>query len=227
MPVNRSGLISTEGTHFEATLVVSDAADTPRSLTPYSTPSPPGLASLLPSTQTQQKMSKRAHEDETYEEQEEDAGEGEHMDGDDEQHDLASQRRRTGTRSSGASAAAAAASTGGAAAAAGGGKKKASAWTAADDVSLCRAVQSFVEKHRGMLPSAPKAKATKAPGWDEIAKGVPKLGGTPVVEAGKAASNRWGKIRTELKVRQTNSRQADGGDEQIDCLLTRAFLLLL
>ena len=195
--VNRSGLISTEGTHFEATLVLSDAADTPRSLTPYSTPSPsaPGLVSLLPSTQTQNGMSNLGEDDD---EQVARPSDGEHEQSDDEQQHALGKRRS----SSSTSAAAAAGSTGGAA---GGGGKKKPPWTCAEDLALCSSLQQWVTTSKGVMPSAPKGKLLH--GWDVVAAGTPKLKAAAAadkVAAAKAAYNRWGKIRSDLKVMSTN-----------------------
>lgn len=203
--VNRSGLISTEGTHFEATLVLSDAADTPRSLTPYSTPSPsaPGLVSLLPSTQTQNRMSNLGEDDDEQVEHTSDHDEQEHSD-DDEQHALAAKRR------SSSSASAAAAAAGGSSAVARGGKKK-PPWNCAEDVALCSSLQEWVTKNKGMMPSAPKGKALH--GWDVVAAGTPKLKASAALDkvaAAKAAYNRWGKIRCDLKVM---SRDRDRGKQ--------------
>lgn len=210
--VNRSGLISTEGTHFEATLVLSDAADTPRSLTPYSTPSPsaPGLVSLLPSTQTQNRMSNLGGDDDEHNAQPSD-GEQEQSD-DEQQHDLGARRS-----SSSNSAAGAAASKGGAA---GGGGKKKPPWTCAEDLALCSSLQQWVTKNKGMMPGAPKGKALH--GWDVVAAGTPKLKASAAadkVAAAKAAYNRWGKIRSELKVMSIN-RDGRGAGKRT-CVMSR------
>ena len=215
--VNRSGLISTEGTHFEATLVLSDATDTPRSLTPYSTPSPsaPGLVSLLPSTQTQNRMSSLGDDDEQRP-----PSDGEHEQSDDEQqHALGKLRSSSST-----SAAAAAASTGGAA---GGGGKKKPPWTCAEDLALCSSLQQWVTKNKGMMPSAPKGKALH--GWDVVAAGTPKLKASAAadkVAAAKAAYNRWGKIRSDLKVMSRN-REGRGAGKQTGVMSRRVADLLL
>lgn len=207
--VNRSGLISTEGTHFEATLVLSDAADTPRSLTPYSTPSPsaPGLVSLLPSTQTQNRMSSLGENDDEQVAQTSDGEQG--QSDDEQQHALASKRRS----SSSTSAAAAVAGAGGAAAT--GGKKK-PPWNCAEDLALCSSLQQWVTKNKGMMPSAPKGKALH--GWDVVAAGTPKLKASAAADkeaAAKAAYNRWGKIRSELKVMSTNGEGSEQAGRRV------------
>ena len=207
--VNRSGLISTEGTHFEATLVLSDAADTPRSLTPYSTPSPsaPGLVSLLPSTQTQNRMSSLGENDDEQVAQTSD-GEQEQSD-DEQQHALGRQRRSA----SSTSAAAAAAGAGSATAA--GGKKK-PPWNCAEDLALCSSLQQWVTKNKGMMPGAPKGKALH--GWDVVAAGTPKLKASAAEDKGaaaRAAHNRWGKIRSDLKVMSRNRMGGEQAGRQV------------
>ena len=207
--VNRSGLISTEGTHFEATLVLSDAADTPRSLTPYSTPSPsaPGLVSLLPSTQTQNRMSSLGENDDEQVAQTSD-GEQEQSD-DEQQHALGRQRRSA----SSTSAAAAAAGAGSATAA--GGKKK-PPWNCAEDLALCSSLQQWVTKNKGMMPGAPKGKALN--GWDVVAAGTPKLKASAAEDKGaaaRAAHNRWGKIRSDLKVMSRNRMGGEQAGRQV------------
>lgn len=207
--VDRSGLISTEGTHFEATLVLSDAADTPRSLTPYSTPSPsaPGLVSLLPSTQTQNRMSSLGEDDD---EQQRQPSDGEHDQSDDEQQHALGRQRRSASSTSAAAAAA------GAGSAAGGGGKKKAPWTCSEDLALCSSLQQWVTKNKGMMPSAPKGKALH--GWDVVAAGTPKLKASAAADktaAAKAAYNRWGKIRTDLKV-MSRQREGRGAGKQAD-----------
>lgn len=202
-PVTRSGLISTEGTHFEATLVLSDAADTPRSLTPYSTPSPsaPGLVSLLPSTQTQNRMSHLGEDDD----EQQLPSDGDHSASDDEQQHELGKRRASSSTTGGAAAAAASAG-----AAAGGGSKKKAPWTCAEDLALCSSLRGWVAKSKGMMPSAPKGKTLH--GWDVVAAGTPKLKAAAAadkVAAAKAAYNRWGKIRSDLKV-MSRDRERSG-----------------
>jgi len=212
--VNRSGLISTEGTHFEATLVLSDAADTPRSLTPYSTPSPsaPGLVSLLPSTQTQNRMSSLGENDDEQVAQTSDGEQG--QSDDEQQHALGKLRSSSST-----SAAAAAAGAGSATAA--GGKKK-PPWNCAEDLALCSSLQQWVTKNKGMMPGAPKGKALN--GWDVVAAGTPKLKASAAEDKGaaaRAAHNRWGKIRSDLKVMSRN-RDGRGAGRQTGVMSGRS-----
>lgn len=207
-PVTRSGLISTEGTHFEATLVLSDAADTPRSLTPYSTPSPsaPGLVSLLPSTQTQNRMSHLGEDDD----EQPLPSDGEQSPSDDEQQHELGKRRSSSSATGGAAAAA------GTGAAAGGGSKKKAPWTCAEDLALCSSLQGWVARSKGMMPSAPKGKTLH--GWDVVAAGTPKLKAAAAadkVAAAKAAYNRWGKIRSDLKVMSRHTERGEQASRRV------------
>jgi len=64
------------------------------------------------------------------------------------------------------------------------------------------------------MPSAPKGKALH--GWDVVAAGTPKLKASAAadkVAAAKAAYNRWGKIRSDLKVMSRN-RDGRGAGKQ-------------
>jgi len=138
-------------------------------------------------------------------------GEQEQSD-DEQQHDLGARRSSSST-----SAAAAAASKGGAA---GGGGKKKPPWTCAEDLALCSSLQQWVTKNKGMMPGAPKGKALH--GWDVVAAGTPKLKASAAadkVAAAKAAYNRWGKIRSELKVMSIN-RDGRGAGKRT-CVMSR------
>jgi hypothetical protein len=81
--------------------------------------------------------------------------------------------------------------------------KRIGKWSDKEDLELCSSVLKWVQGHQGMLPGA-----VKSPQWKEIAKDVSKLVGQTPDAAARACSNRWTRVRGELKVRtDTHARQ--------------------
>ena len=86
--------------------------------------------------------------------------------------------------------------------------KKLGKWSLKEDLELCSSVQKYVSEHQGMLPGPVKTtkNAIISPQWKEIAKGVEKVTGQTPDAAAKACSNRWTKVRGDLKV-STHTRE--------------------
>jgi hypothetical protein len=88
--------------------------------------------------------------------------------------------------------------------------KRIGKWSDKEDLELCSSVLKWVQGHQGMLPGAVKSTkgAIISPQWKEIAKDVSKLVGQTPDAAARACSNRWTRVRGELKVRtDTHARQ--------------------
>jgi len=90
--------------------------------------------------------------------------------------------------------------------------KKLGRWSNKEDLELCSSVLKHVTDHQGMLPGALKSgkNAPISKEWKEIAKGVTKVTGQTPDAAAKACSNRWTKVRGDLKVsthKQTHARE--------------------
>jgi hypothetical protein len=67
-----------------------------------------------------------------------------------------------------------------------------------------------------MMPSAPKGKTLH--GWDVVAAGTPKLKAAAAadkVAAAKAAYNRWGKIRSDLKVMSRHTERSEQASRRV------------
>jgi hypothetical protein len=90
--------------------------------------------------------------------------------------------------------------------------KKLGRWSNKEDLELCSSVLKHVTDHQGMLPGALKSgkNAPISKEWKEIAKAVTKVTGQTPDAAAKACSNRWTKVRGDLKVsthKQTHARE--------------------
>jgi hypothetical protein len=82
--------------------------------------------------------------------------------------------------------------------------KRLSAWTHAEELELCSAVQLYVKTHGGSLPGAIRTTKSSSvtPGWKRIATTISKVKGMSDDAAARACSGRWQTMRSRLKVRR-------------------------